>query len=183
MLLIRNFQINVVKFLPLKSTLIVPTRSFVINETRNLTHRRAEESDLKDLIQLYHDDKLGKTRETATLTSSDGVNPKYVKAFKRICKDLENNYLMVALMDKRIVGTCHLTILPSLTFEGSTRLQIEAVRVNSQYRDQRIGEWMVQQAIEYGRERDTKIIQLTTNKVRSSALRFYEKMGFSSTHE
>ena len=77
-----------------------------------------------------------------------------------------------------IIGTCHLIIMPSLTFTGKTRMQIEAVRVSEKYRGQQIGQLMMEQAISYGKERGAKIIQLTTNKYRPRAKKFYESLGF-----
>jgi ribosomal protein S18 acetylase RimI-like enzyme len=62
-------------------------------------------------------------------------------------------------------------MIPSLTFQGSMRLQIEAVRVKKQFRGQDIGKWMIAQAINYGKARGAKMIQLTTNKKRSDAKR------------
>lgn len=73
--------------------------------------------------------------------------------------------------------------MPSLLFKGSARLNIEAVRVVSKYRGQKIGEWMMNQAIEYGKSLGALIIQLNTNKSRDKAKRFYEKLGFMATHE
>jgi ribosomal protein S18 acetylase RimI-like enzyme len=90
---------------------------------------------------------------------------------------------MVVLAENKIIGTCHLTILPSLTYQGSTRLQIEAVRVARSYRGQKIGEWMMKQAFDYARESGARIVQLTTNKERIQAKRFYEKLGFKASHE
>jgi ribosomal protein S18 acetylase RimI-like enzyme len=73
--------------------------------------------------------------------------------------------------------------MPSLTFLGSTRMQIEAVRVSEKYRGQKIGEWMFNQAIEYATANNVSIIQLTTNKKRPKAKHFYEKLGFEASHE
>ena len=71
----------------------------------------------------------------------------------------------------------------SLTFAGSTRLQIEAVRVHSRARGQNIGQQMIEFAINWGFDHGATIIQLTTNKERPDALRFYEKLEFKATHE
>lgn len=90
---------------------------------------------------------------------------------------------MVVESGDEIIGTCHLTIMPSLTFIGSTHMQIEAVRVARKYRGQKIGSWMFDQAISYAKEHDVSIIQLTTNKKRPQAKHFYEKLGFESSHE
>jgi ribosomal protein S18 acetylase RimI-like enzyme len=73
--------------------------------------------------------------------------------------------------------------MPSLTYQGSTRMQIEAVRVAKTFRGQRIGEWMMRQAFDYAKKHDVKIVQLSTNKERPEAKRFYEKIGFQPSHE
>ena len=73
---------------------------------------------------------------------------------------------MVVENGDEIIGTCLLSIMPSLTFIGSTRMQIEAVRVAGKYRGQKIGSWMFDQAISYAKENDVSIVQLTTNKKR-----------------
>ena len=82
-----------------------------------------------------------------------------------------------------IIGTCHLTLMPSLTFTGSTRLQVEAVRIAKNYRGQKIGEWMMNAAITFAKLNHATIIQLTTNKQRPRAKQFYERLGFKVTHE
>ena len=107
----------------------------------NLTHRKARLADLHCLIELLLEDELGQTRESKS-ASLDG---NYIKAFHKIDSDL-NQYLMVVENGDEIIGTCHLMIMPSLTFMGSTRMQIEAVRVIQKYRGQKIGEWMMQKA-------------------------------------
>ncbi|MBA2648991.1 MAG: GNAT family N-acetyltransferase [Legionella sp.] len=122
--------------------------------------------------------ELGQTRES----TKPELDKRYVNAFHKIDND-SNQYLMVIENDSEIIGTCHLTIMPSLTFTGQTRMQIEAVRVLKQYRGQKIGEWMIQKAIKYGKSKGASIIQLTTNKQRSSAKNFYLKLGFEASHE
>jgi ribosomal protein S18 acetylase RimI-like enzyme len=94
-----------------------------------------------------------------------------------------DQYLMAVLIGAEIVGTCHLTIMPSLTFTGQTRMQIEAVRVSEKHRGQKIDEWMINAAIDHGKLQGAMIIQLMTNKKRTRAKKFYEKFGFQATHE
>ena len=144
----------------------------------NLSYRKAVTSDLKSIIELLLEDELGRAREKL----GSGIDPSYLEAFKLIDAD-PNQFLMVVLLDEQVVGTCHLTIMPSLTFNGSTRLQIEAVRVSEKFRGQKIGEWMITQALEFAKIKNAKIIQLTTNKKRPRAKKFYEKLGFEATHE
>jgi len=144
----------------------------------NLTHRKVTLNDLPRLIELLLEDELGQARES----KSAAVHENYIKAFHKIDID-PNQYLMVVENGDEIIGTCHLTIMPSLTFIGSTRMQIEAVRVAAKYRGQKIGSWMFDQAISYAKEHDVSIIQLTTNKKRPKAKHFYEKLGFEASHE
>ena len=84
---------------------------------------------------------------------------------------------MVVENGDEIIGTSHLTIMPSLTFIGSTRMQIEAVRVAGKYRGQKIGSWMFDQAISYAKDMGVSIIGLTTNKKRAQAKHFYENLA------
>lgn len=143
-----------------------------------LTHRKAKVNDLRSIVNLLLEDDLSQTRESIT----PELDHRYIDAFHRIDTN-SNQYLMVVENGSALVGTCHLTIMPSLTFTGQTRMQIEAVRVIEKYRGQKIGQWMIQEAIQYGIENGATIIQLTTHKSRTAAKAFYEKLGFKSSHE
>ena len=143
-----------------------------------LTYRKSKINDLPRIIELLLEDELGKTRES----KSSELDENYIKTFHKIDRD-PNQYLMVVENSNEIIGTCHLTIMPSLTFIGSQRMQIEAVRVADKYRGQKIGSWMFDQAIIYAAEHDVSIVQLTTNKKRLKAKHFYEKLGFEASHE
>ncbi|MBM3207910.1 MAG: GNAT family N-acetyltransferase [Chlamydiae bacterium] len=143
-----------------------------------LIFRKANQSDLEDIIYLLADDELGKHRENLLKT----IPSNYLNAFEKIDAD-PNHLLMVLETENTIIGTCHLIFIPSLTFQGGLRMNIEAVRIASSYRKQGIGEWMINQALSLARKRECKIIQLTTNKQRTDAKNFYEKLGFKATHE
>lgn len=144
----------------------------------NLTQHKATIHDLTAIVALLLDDELGQTREQL----EDNLDQRYIDAFHRIDSD-PNQYLMVVTISDEIVGTCHLTIMPSLTFTGSTRMQIEAVRVSTTYRGQKIGDWMMQTAFEFAKSNHVSMIQLTTNKKRPRAKQFYERLGFETSHE
>lgn len=139
--------------------------------------RRAILDDLHRIIALLFEDDLGQTRENY----SDDLDHAYIDAFYKIDAD-PNQYLTVVELAGKIVGTCHLTLIPSLTYKGASRLQIEAVRVAKDHRRQGIGEWMVKKSIEYGESQGALIVQLTTNKEREKAYRFYKCLGFEHTH-
>ncbi|CEG58268.1 MULTISPECIES: GNAT family N-acetyltransferase [Legionella] len=144
----------------------------------NIRYRKANINDLPLIVTFLLEDELGKTREN----KQSVLDQRYVDAFYKIDID-PNQYLMIVENDDEIIGTCHLTIMPSLTFTGQTRMQIEAVRVSEQFRGQKIGEWMMSAAINYGKSKGASIIQLTTNKKRLRAKKFYEKLGFEASHE
>ena len=144
----------------------------------NVTYRKATLTDLATIIELIlEDDELAQGRE-----SQNVHDQRYIDAFDKINAD-PNHYLMVIERGAEIVATCHLTVIPSLSFIGSTRLQIEEVRVRKKYRSNGIGEWMIKAAIDYGVQYGAKIVQLTANKKRVHAHSFYEKLGFEATHE
>jgi N-acetylglutamate synthase-like GNAT family acetyltransferase len=146
--------------------------------SQQLKHRKATIEDLGKIVELLLEDELGQTREHLDIE----LDQLYIDAFHKIDTD-PNQYLLVVILGSKIVGTCHLTTMPSLTFKGSTRMQIEAVRVSEELRGQKIGHWMMNVAIDYAKSKDASIVQLTTNKKRPKAKNFYEKLGFDATHE
>lgn len=145
--------------------------------TGQLSHRKATSQDLQAIVQLLAEDELGKTREQSCVA----IDQRYLDAFHCIDSD-PNQHLMVVCLNNDIIGTCHLTIMPSLTYTGSTRMQIEAVRISAKHRGQKIGEWMMHAAVEFAQSRQVSIIQLTTNQQRPRAKQFYERFGFQTSH-
>lgn len=143
-----------------------------------LTFRNATQEDLPDLVQMLADDKLGALREDTT----SPLNTRYLNAFYSIEQD-SNNELIVACHEEKIVGMLQLTFIPYLTRLGSWRCLIEGVRVQSDFRGQGGGSKLLKWAIERAKERHCSLVQLTTDKQRADALHFYEKLGFTASHE
>jgi GNAT superfamily N-acetyltransferase len=144
----------------------------------NLTYRLAIEADLPNIVEMLLDDPLGALREKA----EPGISQSYLAAFKNIQED-RNHELTVIELNGEIVGTYHLTFIQYLTHQGGLRAQIEAVRVASVYRGKGIGRQMFHYAIERARERGCYLVQLTTDKKRPEALKFYQGLGFVDSHE
>jgi len=142
-----------------------------------LLTRKADKKDLEIIVSLLANDVVASKRED----SSKPLNSNYINAFENIAKD-PNQYLMVVEDNQQIIGTFHMTLLPSLTYTGKNRLLIEAVRVDESYRGNGIGQWMIEQAILFGKENDVSMIQLTTDKQRPKAIEFYKKLGFKDSH-
>jgi GNAT superfamily N-acetyltransferase len=143
-----------------------------------LKFREAEPNDLEALVLLLAKDKLGSQREDLTLP----INANYSAAFAHISED-PNNELLIAEFDGQLVGMLQLTYIPYLTYVGSWRCLIEGVRIDKMYRGQGFGKQMFEYAIEKARMRGCKLVQLTSDKQRPEAIRFYENVGFMATHE
>jgi ribosomal protein S18 acetylase RimI-like enzyme len=138
--------------------------------------RRATKADLPRILALLIDDQLGATRENL-----DDLAP-YERAFDAIDGD-PAHLLVVGELNGEVVATFQLSFLPGLSRKGSWRAQIEAVRVSEVLRGQGVGALMIQWAIDQARERGCSLVQLTTDKSRAAAHRFYERLGFVASHE
>ena len=139
--------------------------------------RIAVREDVPAIVHLLADDDLGSQRER----DEDPLPPSYYAAFEEIDKD-SNHELVVAESIGRVIGTLHLMFLPSISFQGRLRAQIESVRVDRECRNRGIGREMMKWAIERARERGAHVVQLTTHLTRKDAHRFYERLGFKGSH-
>ena len=139
--------------------------------------RRAAHADLRAIVELLADDPLGARRERLAETLPEA----YLRAFDAIDAD-SNQALIVAEREGEVVGVLQLTFIASLTWQGSTRALIEGVRVAASARGAGIGEALVREAIDRSRRRGCRIVQLTTDRTRADAHRFYERLGFAATH-
>ncbi|MCR6030205.1 GNAT family N-acetyltransferase [Nocardioides sp. zg-579] len=137
---------------------------------------RAVEADVPALVALLADDLLGAGRESLDLAP-------YLAAFREI--DRDPNQLLVAVRnaDGAVAGTLQLTLIPGLARQGAKRLQIEAVRLASSARGIGLGTALFAWAHRYAREHGATLAQLTTDKARSEAHRFYEALGYRASHE
>ena len=137
---------------------------------------RATQDDLSALVALLADDPLGSTRESGDLEP-------YRVAFREI--DRDPHQLLVAVRDGggEVVGTMQLTLIPGLSRGGTTRLQIEGVRVGASARGAGLGAALIEWAHAYGRRHGATLAQLTSDKTRTDAHRFYVGLGYEATHE
>ncbi|MFB9192865.1 GNAT family N-acetyltransferase [Actinomadura verrucosospora] len=142
-----------------------------------MTFREATLDDLPEIVRLLADDPLGSTRETP----GEEIPEAYFRAFAAIEKD-PNNSLVVAEVAGSVAGTLQLTFIPGLTYTGSERAQIEGVRVAAEQRGAGLGQLMITWAIDRARARGCRVVQLTTDRQRPDAIRFYQKIGFRPSH-
>ncbi len=140
--------------------------------------RKAQKDDVGVIVEMLADDPLGAKRERF----ESPLPQSYYDAFESIDSD-PNNELVLATVDSQIVGVLQLTFIPYLTYQGGWRALIEGVRVASEFRSKGIGREMLQWAISRVRKRGCHVLQLTTDKARPEAIRFYESLGFTASHE
>lgn len=143
-----------------------------------LDFRPATKEDLPALVAMLANDPLGKGRERFETP----LPQSYRNAFAAIERD-PNNELVVAESDGIIVGMLQLTFIPYLTYTGGWRCLVEGVRIHPDFRGRGFGNQIFQWAMQRARERRCHLLQLTTDKSRPDALRFYEKLGFKASHE
>ena len=144
-----------------------------------LVFRHAQQSDLIEIVRMLANDPLGAKRELFSVP----VLQAYEQAFKNIQIDPNNEIIVAEHSDFTLLGFFQITYIPNLTYQGRWRAQIEGVRVNSEQRSIGIGRALVLHAIELAKKRHCYLVQLTSDKSRTDALRFYESLGFHATHE
>lgn len=140
--------------------------------------RRAAEGDLNAIVELLANDPL----RQAENSTAPGHRAQYLAAFRAI--DADPAQLLVVAADESgvVVATMQLTIIPGLARLGATRLNVEAVRVDERLRGNGLGSEMMKWAIAEGRRRNVALVQLTSDKAREDAHRFYEHLGFTPSH-
>jgi GNAT superfamily N-acetyltransferase len=143
------------------------------------TLRPAAREDVRAILALLGDDELASHPERDGYC--DDLAP-YLEAFDEIAADPRSD-VYVATVAGRVVGTFQLTVLRQLTYGGGRVAVVESVHVASDARRHGIGEAMMRFAIDEARRRGCHRVQLTSNKRRHDAHRFYERLGFVASHE
>ena len=142
-----------------------------------ITFRDALRADLPRIVALLANDHLGRRRERF----EDPLPDCYHRAFDAIDRD-PNNRLIVAEHDGAVIGTLQFTFIANMTYQGGIRAQIEGVRVDTAYRGREIGRRLFEWAIAEARRHGCHMVQLTADKTRPDAHRFYESLGFTASH-
>ncbi|MDF0705883.1 GNAT family N-acetyltransferase [Flagellimonas okinawensis] len=141
--------------------------------------RKASTKDLPIIVEMIADDPLGSKRENYTLP----LPKTYYDALERITSDKNQELMVVENKTGNITAVFQMSFIPYLTYQGGIRAQIEGVRVHKAYRNQGIGKLVMEWAIRRAKEKNAHVLQLTTDKNRPDAIRFYESLGFTATHE
>ncbi|WP_431914316.1 N-acetyltransferase family protein [Nonomuraea jabiensis] len=147
-----------------------------MQQSEEVVFREARKEDVPVIVAMLADDHLGATRE------GDPGDERYLAAFERIDANPYDE-LIVAEQGGEVVGTMQLTYLAGLSRLGAERCQIEAVRVAAAARGRGLGGRMIRWAVDRARERGCAMVQLTSDKSRTDAHRFYDNLGFTASHE
>lgn len=141
------------------------------------TFRRARADDLPAIVAMLADDTLGRTRESPGLP----LDARYLAAFEAIDADA-NQMLVIAECEGAVAGCLQISFIPGLSRRGAWRALIESVRVASATRGQGLGQQLIEHAIAEATRRGCRMVQLTTDRSRTDAHRFYERLGFVASH-
>ena len=139
--------------------------------------RTAVPKDLPAIVRLLADDELGAARER----NENPLPQEYRDAFAAMERQ-GGNIVMLVVDDGGVIGCLQLTYIAGLGRLGMTRAQIEGVRIDRRYRGRGVGEALVHHAIERAPQHGCGLIQLTTDRSRGDAHRFYERLGFEFSH-
>lgn len=141
--------------------------------------RKATAKDVSLIVEMLADDEFGKKRENFQTP----LPYEYLKAFERINADENQELMVVENENAEIIGTLQLSFIQYLTYRGGIRAQIEAVRIRKDKRGLGIGKTMFEWAINRAKAKGAHLLQLTTDKKRPKAIKFYEELGFKQSHE
>ena len=145
-----------------------------------VTLRRVLAEDLDPLMHLLSDDPVSASRGDV---AAETDRPVYLSALQQILNDPSNELLIVIDREQQVDGTMQLTRIPGMARRGSTRLLIEAVRVRSDLRSSGIGSAMMRWVTDVAAVAlEVGLVQLTSDRSRIDAHRFYGRLGFVASH-
>ncbi|MCM4171727.1 N-acetyltransferase [Arenibacter sp. TNZ] len=144
-----------------------------------MTFRRATKEDLPAIIKMIANDTLGHLREKY----EEPLPKQYYNAFDRIEEDKNQELYVIVNPEREVVASFQLSFLQYLTYKGGIRCLVENVHVHEDETGKGIGKQMFQWIIHRAKEKGVHMVQLTSNKLRPDAIRFYESFGFKATHE
>jgi len=138
--------------------------------------QRARRTDVPAVVALLADDPISGAREVDDVV-------RYEAAYDAVARDPGEFLAVVRDHAGTVVATMQLSIIPGLSRAGTTRLEVEGVRVAKGLRGLGLGAAMLEWAHDHGRARGATLAQLTTDSARADAHRFYERLGYTASHK
>ncbi|RUR10429.1 GNAT family N-acetyltransferase [Legionella sp. km772] len=144
-----------------------PTKAFSL-VNKGVALREASKSDLEAILTLYQqpgmDERVLAAEAATVLYLKMCANPHYK--------------IYVALIDKKVVGTFALLMVPSIVHQESYLAIIEDVMVDPKTQGRGVGKLMIEFALELAEKMGCYKLALSSNKKRESAHGFYRILGF-----
>ncbi|HVA06537.1 MAG TPA: GNAT family N-acetyltransferase [Acidimicrobiales bacterium] len=136
--------------------------------------RQATTGDLAAIVHLF---ELG-------ALNPDKEDPRDLAPYAAALTDIDGapGDVLVADVGGEVVGVCQLLVFRHLQARGGLCAEVESVHVRPDWRRQWIGRVLLRAAIDTARDLGCYRIQLTSNTRRPDAHRFYEALGFESSH-
>ena len=145
-----------------------------MNGSAPVRFREATVADLPAILGLLEEDSLDTRRGGDDLAY-------FREAFDVLVQSGETR-IVVGEMAGRVVATYQLTLIHGLSIRATLRAQIESVRVAGDLRGRGIGTVLMADAEARARDAGCQLLQLTSNRTRSDAGRFYKRLGFTPSH-
>lgn len=146
----------------------------------NLHVREAGPGDLEKILALTAEDSQHYFEEP------DHVTDRQRAALEEITTDPNQQLLVGEVdgpgLDPSVVCTAQVTWMRMLSADGGLYCQVEAVRTVSARRGEGIGAALMAHVEAEARRRGAVRVQLTSNRVRTRAHAFYERLGFEASH-
>lgn len=152
--------------------------------------RRAIRADVPGIVALLLEDPVSAAREPPPSQLDQ-----YYAAFADIDSD-PRQFLAVVTSSStsttssssssasgEVVGCAQLTLIPGLTRGGALRVQVEGVHVANHLQGHGLGSALFAWVDEMGRAAGAGFAQLTSDKKRPEAHRFYGRLGWVASHE
>jgi GNAT superfamily N-acetyltransferase len=150
-------------------------------DASDIRMREAVAADVPRIAALIMQGAPEQTR-TAHEIAAEAHDPAYLAAFAALSANPANR-LFVAERENAVVGTYQITLLPGLAERGRLRAKIESVHVAPECRGRGIGAAMMRHALAFAAGKGVGLVELTSNKARPDAHRFYRNLGFAQSHE
>jgi GNAT superfamily N-acetyltransferase len=141
----------------------------------SLTVRLARPGDAPRLAALLAAGSLRGTEDASDVLA-------YGSALEEI-SDTPGSDVLVAVLDGEVVGVCQLITFRHLQERGGRCAEIESVHVAEGVRSSGIGGALVEAAVARAAAAGCYRVQLTSDKSRTAAHRFYLRHGFEASHE
>jgi GNAT superfamily N-acetyltransferase len=137
--------------------------------------RRAADADLPRIVQLL---------VSGSVPGEPSPEGGDIALYRSALQEIEDgaSAVLVAQFGDEVVGVCQLIVFRHLHRRGGLCAEIESVHVHPDHRGAGIGSTLVAEAIDRARALGCYRVQLTSNRAREDAHRFYERLGFVPSH-